>query len=89
LTSPTAQVERFRSQMPVAGRWAYFDHAAVAPLPQTTGEAVSRWLGQAMRDGDTCWAEWAQEVEHTRQRAAELINAQPKEIALVPNTTLG
>ena len=23
---------QFRRQMPVAGRWAYFDHAAVAPL---------------------------------------------------------
>ena len=23
-----------RSEFPVTGRWAYFDHAAVAPLPR-------------------------------------------------------
>jgi selenocysteine lyase/cysteine desulfurase len=75
--------------MPVARKWAYFDHAAVAPLPQPTAAAISAWLQQATAEGDTVWPNWAAAVENTRRLAADLIQAQPGEIALVPNTTFG
>lgn len=78
-----------RAQMPIAERWAYFDHAAVAPLPRPAGDAIGRWLSQAMEEGDTAWPGWAQAAERTRRTAAHLINAQPSEIALIPNTTAG
>jgi cysteine desulfurase / selenocysteine lyase len=83
------RIDDFRSLMPVARRWAYFDHAAVAPLPQPTADAIAAWLQQAVAEGDTQWADWAAAVENTRRLAAELINANPAEIALVPNTTFG
>jgi len=82
-------IDEFRRLMPVTRRWAYLDHAAVAPLPQPTSDAISAWLRQATQDGDTCWADWAKTVEHTRSLAAEMIHARPDEIALVPNTTFG
>ncbi len=75
--------------MPVTAKWAYFDHAAVAPLPQSTATAIAQWLREAAEEGDTCWPHWAKEVEATRQAAATLLNAQSQEIALVPNTTAG
>jgi selenocysteine lyase/cysteine desulfurase len=79
----------FRRLMPVARKLAYFDHAAVAPLPSPTGEAIGVWARQGVEEGDTAWPQWAQRVEEVRKTAASLIAAQPEEIGLVPNTTAG
>jgi selenocysteine lyase/cysteine desulfurase len=91
-TGKSAAVEasaRFRAAMPIAQHVAYFDHAAVAPLPAPTRKAILHWLVQATEEGDVVWSQWAQRMEEVRQNAAHLINAQPTEIALVPNTTSG
>jgi len=80
---------RFRAAMPIASRVAYFDHAAVAPLPECARDAIRGWLDQATEEGDPIWTQWARRLEEVRQAAAGLINAQPAEIALVPNTTSG
>ncbi len=80
---------RFRAAMPIAQHVAYFDHAAVAPLPASTRKAILHWLDQATEEGDVVWSQWAQRLEDVRQTAARLIGAQPSEIALVPNTTSG
>jgi selenocysteine lyase/cysteine desulfurase len=84
-----SHIADFRRLMPVVSRWAYLDHAAVSPLSRPAADAISVWLRQATSDGDACWGEWAAAVENTRRLAAELIHAQPSEIALVPNTTFG
>ena len=88
---PTVEMTRqaFRATMPVAKNWAYFDHAAVAPLPAPTRETVTQWANQACSDGITNWTRWAKQVEQTRRIAAQLIGAQSREIALMPNTTSG
>ena len=75
--------------MPIAGRVAYFDHAAVAPLPGPTRDSIRCWLDQAADQGDPAWGGWSRRIEAVRQTAARLINAEPGEIALVPNTTSG
>lgn len=79
----------FRSDMPVARKWAYLDHASVAPLPAPAAEAIAAWAREATEEGDTVWPRWAQRVEEVRQTAAAMIAAAPEEIALVPNTTAG
>src|SRR5262245_481444 len=75
--------------MPIASRVAYFDHACVAPLPGSARKAIQIWLDQATDEGDVVWAHWARRMEELRQSAARLIHAEPREIALVPNTTAG
>ncbi|MGQ9822381.1 MAG: aminotransferase class V-fold PLP-dependent enzyme [Thermogutta sp.] len=80
---------RFRARMPVADRFAYFDHAAVAPLPQPVGDAIRRWCEEATAYGDLRWPRWAEEVELLRTEAAALVNAAPEEIGLVRNTSHG
>ena len=75
--------------MPVTQKWAYFDHAAVSPLPSPTADAIQRWCREAADEGDTVWPDWAQKLEQTRVAAAELIGADTSEIALIPNTTAG
>lgn len=78
-----------REQMPVAADWAYFDHAAVAPLPRPSVNAIQRWMTECTESGDVLWPSWNAEVETCRRLAAETIGAEPEEIALVPNTTFG
>ena len=80
---------RFRSQMPVTDKWAYFDHAAVAPIPATAVHRIQQWTSQASCDGDVVWPQWHQLHEGTRDVASRLINADRDEVALVPNTTFG
>lgn len=79
----------FRNRMPISRKWAYFDHAAVAPLPQNSCEAIQRWLEEATFEGDTRWLRWAGELESLRAAIARLVHSQPAEIALVPNTSTG
>lgn len=79
----------FRNEMPITHKWAYFDHAAVGPIPRPTAQVISDWCSQASEEGDTVWPEWNRGVNQTRKTAARLLNADPAEIALVPNTTAG
>lgn len=80
---------RLRDEMPVTGKWAYLDHAAVAPITRSAATAMAAWLAQAAEDGDTVWPEWAKRVAEARRLAAQLVGADVDEIALVPNTTAG
>jgi selenocysteine lyase/cysteine desulfurase len=75
--------------MPIAERLVYFDHAAVAPLPAPTRDAIQTWLVQATEQGDLLWPQWAARLEQLRTAAARMIGALPEEIGLIPNTTTG
>ncbi len=75
--------------MPVAKTLAYFDHAAVAPLPSVAAQAITSWLEEATNQGDLYWPKWAKRVEIIRRNAAKLIGASAEEIALTPNTSTG
>ncbi len=75
--------------MPIARKWAYFDHAAVAPITQPATEAMATWLTQASEEGDTVWLDWSRQIAKLRSSAARLVGAGEEEIALLPNTTAG
>ena len=79
----------WRSQMPVTNRWAYFDHAAVAPLPSGSSDAIRDYAVQASEDGDTRWPEWSSSNEQLRADFASLLTCNASEIALIPNTSYG
>ncbi len=79
----------FRSDMPVARQWSYFDHAAVAPLSGPAGQAIAAWNEDAIANGDAFYSGWMRQLNEARQRSAQLIGATAEEIALVPNTTAG
>ena len=81
--------QQLREQMPVAQKWAYFDHAAVGPISQPAADAVARWSDVALLEGDTQWPTWNASLEATRAQAGDMVNAHTDEIALVPSTTAG
>jgi selenocysteine lyase/cysteine desulfurase len=89
LNSVISVRERLRAAMPVVQRWAYFDHAAVAPLTSPAADTLQAWAAEAVSEGDTAWPDWSRRVEATRISAARMIGATAEEIALVPNTTAG
>lgn len=79
----------FRARMPVAGEWAYFDHAAVAPLSGPARDALLEWADDVSRAGDAHWPRWRARIERARQLAARLIGADESELAFIHNTTEG
>lgn len=82
-------VERFRAQMPCAGECAYFDHAAIAPLSAPACDAVTAYAADFAAQGVVRSSKWRRRIEDCRRLAATLISADPAEIALVGNTTIG
>ncbi|HEV3166799.1 MAG TPA: aminotransferase class V-fold PLP-dependent enzyme [Isosphaeraceae bacterium] len=78
-----------RAEFPVAERWAYFDHAAVAPLPRRAGNMMRAWVDEQEQNGVVHWPAWEQRLEAIRGRIAQLLNADLAEIAFVTSTTHG
>jgi cysteine desulfurase / selenocysteine lyase len=77
------------AEFPVTRNWAYFDHAAVSPLPRRSGDALRAWTESQETDGVIRWPEWEGRVGQVRGEVARLINAASTEIAFVGSTTLG
>lgn len=78
-----------RTEFPVTERWAYFDHAAVAPLPRRSGDAVRAWAEEQERNGVVNWPRWEGGLDGLRRDMAGLVNAHADEVAFVGSTTQG
>jgi cysteine desulfurase / selenocysteine lyase len=79
----------FRAKMPVVEKWAYFDHAGVAPLPGPTADVLIEFARDNAANGVANWNRWRATVETARELGAKLVGAEPDEIAVVHNTTEG
>ncbi len=80
---------QLRAEMPICQRFAYFDHAAVGPIPRAAASAMQRYASEACEQGDTPWLDWHQRTEMLRKHFAEMLHATTEEIALIPNTSTG
>jgi len=49
---------QFRRQMPVARRWAYLDHAAVAPISGPARDCLLKWTDEITYQGSTPRPAW-------------------------------
>lgn len=76
-------------EFPIAREWSYFDHAAVAPIPRSSADAVRRWAENQAANGAVNWGEWGDRIEGLRSELAAWIEADVDEIAFVANTTHG
>ena len=75
--------------MPVVDTWAYFDHAAVAPLTAVARNAMVLWTNAVARNGLANKSRGRMTVERLRRLGAKLTGADSDEIAIVRNTTEG
>ena len=68
----------------------YLNHAAVAPWPLTTANAVKAFADENARQGSKDYALWLSREKQLRQQLARLINASSiNEIALLKSTSEG
>ncbi len=79
----------FRAKMPVVEKWAYFDHAGVAPLPAPTADVLVEFAGDNAANGVAHWNRWRSTVETARELGARLLGAMTGEVAVIHNTTEG
>lgn len=77
-----------RKAFPVTGQCVFLGHAGVAPLPRATADLMREFLDRASHHRqEGAWTEtW---VEASRRFAAELLGAEPGEIALLGPAALG
>ncbi|MCX6632674.1 MAG: aminotransferase class V-fold PLP-dependent enzyme [Candidatus Solibacter sp.] len=81
--------QRYADQFPVRENLLYLNHAAVAPLPRRCADALKHLADDCLRYGSLHYDEWLAAYEGLRVAAARLVNATPREIALVKNTSEG
>jgi len=89
MLSSSERWSALRREMPVVAQWAYFDHAAVAPLSLRAKRAIDAWGEEYATHGDAHSTRYTREVERTRALGAQLLSADAAEVALLPNTTAG
>ncbi len=75
-------------EFPLTGELIYFNHAAVAPWPKRTSEAVIRFAEQNTRYGSHFYLDWLNKEAELRRQLQTLLNApSADDIALVKNTS--
>ena len=79
----------YRSEFPVTRQYAFLNHAAVAPLSRRAHDRVVEWVTDYTEHGNIREAEWYRRIEDVRCQAAQLIAADPAEIAFLKNTSEG
>ena len=65
----------------------YLNHAAVAPWPRRTADAVARFAAENARDGARHYPRWLAVERRLRERLARLIGAAVDDVALLKNTS--
>ena len=78
----------FQSEFPQDTDLIYLNHAAVAPWPKRTQEAVQNFANENLVLGATHYPDWLKTEQSLRENLKSLINARSTdEIALVKNTS--
>lgn len=77
------------AEFPILKTHCFLNHAAVAPLPERSAEALRKWSLEAQTEIGHIWPEWAAQLRGTRLNLARFIGATSDEIAFAHNTTHG
>ncbi|MCO6512731.1 MAG: aminotransferase class V-fold PLP-dependent enzyme [Aridibacter famidurans] len=81
--------ETIRSQFPALKQYAYLNSAAVSPIPVSAIEAVNSQLWDVAENGSTHYPEWVATKNRARALVAEMLKAQPEQVAFTRNTSDG
>ena len=75
-----------RAQFPVLKEWAYLNTATFGPLPTCAVEAAANHFRRRDREACLDFLDWYTDADAVRAQAAELIGAEPDDVAFIPNT---
>jgi selenocysteine lyase/cysteine desulfurase len=81
--------DEYAAEFPVRRNIVYLNHAGVSPLSKPAADAMKLLADDACDFGSLHYERWLAAYEGSRAAAAALINASPREIALVKNTSEG
>jgi selenocysteine lyase/cysteine desulfurase len=81
--------EFYRQNFPVTEKYIYLDHAGVAPVSLRVREAVEPFLVESSGGGAFHYMKWLAKIAQVRKACAELINADPNDVAFVKSTSHG
>lgn len=74
-------------EFPLDAELIYLNHAAVAPWPRRTAEAVRRFADENLHRGAANIAAWQRAERTCREQCATLLSAPSEDIALLKNTS--
>jgi len=80
--------QEMRALYPITSRYAYLDHAAIAPLATPVRSTMEVFLGR-MTEEPFDLAHWERFRGQVRGRVAELLSVGPESITFTKNTTSG
>ncbi len=81
---------RYAHEFPLEGNLVYLNHAAVAPWPRRTTEAVKHFAEENVTRGARQYLQWTQVEAALREQARALLNApSADDIGLLKNTSEG
>lgn len=81
--------QKIRAYFPAVNNSTYLCTAGGGCLSTYAKAEVDRFYNEMHLQGDICWDAWLERVEKIRSQLAHFINAEPTEIAFLPNTSLG
>ncbi|HEY8747534.1 MAG TPA: aminotransferase class V-fold PLP-dependent enzyme [Tepidisphaeraceae bacterium] len=73
---------------PILGKWDFFNHAGVCPLPRVVSDAIRAYADRAQIDSYLTGT-WYKDIENLRVLSAGMLNCHRDEIAFVKNTGEG
>ncbi|HEV7510128.1 MAG TPA: aminotransferase class V-fold PLP-dependent enzyme [Candidatus Acidoferrum sp.] len=84
----TQSIEDFRKRFPVLAEKIYLNSCSQGALSQDVEESMLEYLRSWHKDGSP-WEMWVDQYEAGRRQFAELIGAEPEEVALVASASAG
>jgi selenocysteine lyase/cysteine desulfurase len=81
-------IAEFRNRFPVLGKKIYLNSCSQGALSQDVEEAMLEYLRTWHEQGSP-WDVWIEQYEAGRRRFAQLIGAEPEEVALVASASAG
>lgn len=88
-TRPLSVDELCAREFPLVPDLVYLNHAAVAPWPQRTCDAVTAFAVENTSQGALHYPTWIQTEQELRLQAAQLLAANVEDIAFTKNTSEG
>jgi len=81
-------VKEVREQIPLLRNTIYLDNAGAGPPPVSVHAAMQSFLNE-WRDYGEKWESWLPEIVKSRELFAQLVAANPDEVACIPNVSSG